>query len=77
MELFTELILRNILANFVGLNTRYWVFKFLRIKKSKEYLSGEDNNDKTNSISQGFLNGIVGVIVIVLISFLVAWLVYS
>jgi len=73
MEILVELFIRNFLTHFVGLNTRYFFFKIFGSSKTKDYFSGEKGNDKVGTLSQNVLNAIVGIIVIVCLSFIGNW----
>ena len=75
LNLFFELILRNILAHFIGRNVRFYFFKLINIPKTKEQLT--QGISKTDSISQNVLNALVGIITISAISILVAYIIYS
>ncbi|MCV6628842.1 MAG: hypothetical protein OIF50_03180 [Flavobacteriaceae bacterium] len=77
MDIIIEILFRNFLTHFVGLNTRYWIFQLFGIKKTRRYLAGEEQNDNVGSFSQNILNAIVGIILIVLFSFIIAWIVYK
>ena len=70
MDLIFELFIRNLIVHFFGLYTRYYFFKLIGKPKTKKYLKGEFKKvDNVNSLSQGILNGIVGIISFSVIGF--------
>jgi hypothetical protein len=78
MDFLVEVIFANLIINFLGLNTRYYFFKLIGQEKERDYLSGEKTNyDSTDKISQHVFNIIIGLIVLALISFTVAYLVFG
>jgi len=75
MDFLIEVIFRGIIVRFLGLYTRFYTFNFFGKKISLEKLKGSKN---TNSeYSQDFFNAIIGLGVFCLLSFFVAYIVYS
>ena len=78
MDFLIEAFIGSLIINFLGLNTRYYFFKLIGQEKEKDYLSGEKTMyDSTDKISQSIFNLIVGLVVLALISFTMAYLVFG
>jgi hypothetical protein len=75
MNFIIELIFKVLITNLIGLYFRYFFFKLIGYEKSLDYLSG--NKDSNGGLSQGFFNGLIGVIIFALISVLIAYIVFS
>lgn len=59
-------LFRHIIANFIGLNTRYLIFKLIGRPKSKKYLKGKPNNPL--SVTDQYLaNGLTGFLVLTIL----------
>ena len=68
MEVIIEIIIKDFLIDFLGINTRYYFFRIFK----KENLS-VNQNDIVSGFAQGFYNLFVGIFVF---SLLVALMVY-
>jgi len=55
----------NIIAPEIGATIRYYFFNFIGKKKPKSYFEGRKN--ALNALDQGFVNVLVGILVIVLV----------
>jgi len=78
MEVIFELIVRGIIVNFFGMNTRYHFFKLIGREKSKAYLSGElEKEDSVNQFSQSLLTMLVGLISFISFSFFAVYILYQ
>ena len=75
METLFELIIRGVIINFLGVNIRYYFFKFFKkdIKKDDFFNNQEDID---HSFSQGFYNFFVGIISFFILSFGIAYILY-
>jgi hypothetical protein len=67
MDFIFEIFLRGLIANILGLYSRYLFFILIGRKKTIRYLSGE-TKDERNNIGQNFLNTAVGLIAALLIA---------
>lgn len=76
MDFLIEIILGGLIANTLGLYTRYFFFKIIGKKKSIKYLSGKEKDDMTN-VSQNMANTVVGLIMLVPIGVGIAYIFYS
>ena len=75
MDFLIEIIFRGIIVRFFGIYTRYFFFNLFGKKRTLEQLKGKRN---TNSeYSQDFFNALIGLFVFSLISYLIAYLVFS
>lgn len=62
MEILFEIIIRSIIINFLGVNTRYYFFKMLgKNYKKDDFIKHKD--DIIYAFSQEFYNFIVGITV--------------
>lgn len=78
MDIFLELFIRNILVHFFGRYTRFYFFKFIGKPKTMKYLKGEfKKKDEYNSLSQGLLNGIVGLISLAAFTIIIYYIIYN
>ena len=75
MNFIIELIFKVLITNLIGLYFRYFFFKLIGYEKRLDYLSG--NKDSNGGLSQGFFNGLIGVIIFALIFVLIAYIVFS
>lgn len=76
MDFFIEIILGGLIANTLGLYTRYLFFKVIGKKKSIKHLSGKGKDDMTN-VSQNMANTIVGLIVFIPLSIGIVYVIFS
>ncbi len=74
MEAIFQILIESILVNFLGLNTRYYFFKLIGMKKSKKDLSLKPQKRSNNFISQYMLNFAVGLIVFLGLGFVISLL---
>ena len=65
MDFLIEILFRRILVRVLGLYTRYFFFKALRINKNINYLSGDKKEE--DFYSQDFLNALVGIVVFLIL----------
>ena len=75
MNTLIELFFRRFLVRLIGVNIRFYFFKLIGKPKTKKYLEGYYKN--SDGISQDFFNAVIGVLVLIPLSVLVAYLVYS
>lgn len=74
MEIF-EIIFGGLIIRFLGLNTRYYFFKIFNKDLKKE--SFENNQEDIGaSFSQGFYNFFIGLIVLCILFFGIAYIFY-
>lgn len=59
-------LFRHVIANFIGLNTRYLILKLIGRPKSRKYLKGNLNNPLSVT-DQYFANGLTGFSVLVIL----------
>ena len=75
MEIF-EILVKGIIINFFGVNTRYYFFKFFnKDLKKKDFENNQE--DIGGAFSQGFYNFFVGMIVGGIFFFGVAYIMYK
>lgn len=75
MEIF-EILIKGIIINFFGANTRYYFFKFFnKDLKKKDFESNQE--DIGGAFSQGFYNFFVGIIVSGIFFFSIAYIMYK
>ena len=72
MEVIIEIIIKEFLIDFLGINTRYYFFRIFKKNIKKESLS-VNQNEIVSGFAQGFYNFFVGIFVF---SLLVAFIVY-
>ena len=72
MEVIIEIIIKEFLIDFLGINTRYCFFRIFKKNIKKESLS-VNQNEIVSGFAQGFYNLFVGIFVF---SLLVALMVY-
>ena len=72
MEVIIEIIIKEFLIDFLGINTRYYFFRILKKNIKKESLS-VNQNEIVSGFAQGFYNFFVGIF---MFSLLVALMVY-
>ena len=72
MEVIIEIIIKEFLIDFLGINTRYYLFRIFKKNIKKESLSANQNGI-VSGFAQGFYNLFVGIFVF---SLLVALKVY-
>ena len=72
MEVIIEIIIKEFLIDFLGINTRYYFFRIFKENIKKESLS-VNQNEIVSGFAQGFYNLFVGIFVF---SLLVALMVY-
>ena len=73
MNNLLRIVLGAIIADFLGINTRYLFFKIIGKEKTKEHLRGDDIKDDS-LISQHVFNIIVGFLILFLIILLLMYL---
>jgi hypothetical protein len=76
MDFFIEIILGGLIANTLGLYTRYFFFKVIGKEKSIKHLSGKGKDDMAN-VSQNMANTIVGLIVFIPLGFGIVYVIFS
>ncbi len=67
MDFILEIFLRGLIANTLGIYSRYLFFLLIGRKKTIKYLSGK-TKDERNNIGQNFLNAVVGLVVALMIA---------
>lgn len=72
MEVIIEIIIKEFLIDFLGINTRYYFFRIFNKNIKKESLSA-NQDEIVSGFAQGFYNFFVGIFVF---SLLVALMVY-
>ena len=72
MEVIIEIIIKEFLIDFIGINTRYYFFRIFKKNIKKESLSA-NQNETVSGFAQGFYNFFVGIF---MFSLLVALMVY-
>jgi hypothetical protein len=72
MEVIIEIIIKEFLIDFLGINTRYYFFRIFNKNIKKESLS-VNQNEIVSGFAQGFYNFFVGIF---MFSLLVALMVY-
>ena len=72
MEVIIEIIIKEFLIDFLGINTRYYFFRIFIKNIKKESLS-VNQNEIVSGFAQGFYNFFVGIF---MFSLLVALMVY-
>ena len=72
MEVIIEIIIKEFLIDFIGINTRYYFFRIFKKNIKKENLSANQNEIVTG-FAQRFYNFFVGIF---MFSLLVALMVY-
>ena len=78
MAFLVEIILKELIANVLGIYTRFYFFKLIGKPKSIKYLWGElTKKDNIRSFEQGMINIIVGVVLFISLSISIAYLAYS
>ena len=78
MNLIIELLFRGLIVDFFGRRTRYIFFKITGNYKSLEYLSGKQRKqDSYAKLEQHMINVLVGLIVFIGVSFLVAYMIFG
>lgn len=78
-KLFGIFFIRT-LTRIIGQRCRYMYYKLIGRPKTMEALSNkvkDEYSDLGNALNQDFLNALIGTIVFVVISVMVAWLVYN
>lgn len=76
MEIILEILIGNIVVNYIGLRTRYLFWKLFGRDYTLQNLSGNKKRIE-QSFTQNLLNGIVGLIISFFLALLIAWIVYS
>lgn len=74
MDTLIELFFRVFLVRFIGLYSRYYFFKAIGRPKTRKYLEGYYKN--SDGISQDFFNAIIGILILVILSVLSAYIIY-
>jgi len=75
MEIF-EILIKGVIINFFGVNTRYYFFKFFnKDLKKKDFENSQE--DIGGTFSQGFYNFFVGMIVGGIFFFSIAYIMYK
>ena len=72
MEVIIEIIIKEFLIDFLGINTRYYFFRIFNKNIKKESLSA-NQDEIVSGFAQGFYNFFVGIF---MFSLLVALMVY-
>ena len=72
MEIIIEIIIKEFLIDFLGINTRYYFFRIFKKNIKKESLS-INQDEIVSGFAQGFYNFFVGIF---MFSLLVALMVY-
>ena len=72
MEVIIEIIIKEFLIDFLGINTRYYFFRIFNKNIKKESLSA-NQDEIVSGFAQGFYNFFVGIF---MFSLLVAFMVY-
>lgn len=62
-------LLSYIVADLLGLNTRYLIYKLIGKPKTRKFLKG-DSKDVLSTVDQHFTNGLTGFIVLAIILYL-------
>ncbi|WP_379968029.1 hypothetical protein [Epilithonimonas sp. UC225_85] len=76
MEALFEIIIRGLIINFLGVNTRYYFFKIFNKDLQKKDLEN-NKSDVLDSFGQGFYNFFVGLSVFSILSIGIAYLFYQ
>ena len=76
MDIIIEIFLRGIIADFLGVYSRYYFFKIIGRPKSIKYLQGRESKD-VDTISHYVINVCLGIVVFALISFSIVYLYFG
>lgn len=74
MDLLIDLFLRRLFLNFFGKHARFLFFKAIGKPKTMAYLTAETSKDDYFFISQHMSNTLVGLLVIIGLSFGIAYI---
>ncbi len=75
MDFLIEIVFRGIIVRFFGIYTRYYFWNLFGKKFTLKQLKGKE--DTNSQYSQDFLNAFVGLTIFCLLSYFIAYLVFS
>lgn len=75
MEVIIEIIIKEFLIDFLGINTRYYFFRIFKKNIKKESLS-INQNEIVSGFAQGFYNFFVGIFMFSLLVTLMVYLLH-
>ena len=75
MEVIIEIIIKEFLIDFIGINTRYYFFRIFKKNIKKESLSA-NQNEIVSGFAQGFYNFFVGIFMFSLLVTLMVYLLH-